>query len=360
MFLKSKNDKKGKIVFVGLSGGVDSAVSAALLKKRGYAVTGVFIRIALDGYPCTAGVDKIDAMRVAAHLRIPFLSIDLSEEYKKRVFETSVAEFAQGRTPNPDTLCNKEIIFGLFFDWCVSQGADKVATGHYAQVADGKLYKGADENKDQSYFLWAVPETKLRRTMFPIGSLKKPQVRALARSFGLPNSGRPDSQGLCFLGPISMDDMLHQELALVPGEVLDMRGAVIGRHEGAAAYTLGQRHGFELSAHAPDTRPHFVVAKDIAANTITVSAERFPRSATETKIELSDTNWIGPHKDGEYTARFRYRQKLIPAILAGESVTLKEPHFVPEGQSLVLYDGERCLGGGVILRSRYGDIHRKS
>ena len=206
--------------------------------------------------------------------------------------------------------------------------------------------------------------------MFPVGSLKKQEVRRLAKKFGLPNAGRPDSQGLCFLGPISMDEMLHRELNLAPGDVLDMRGKAVGRHEGAGAYTLGQRHGFELSAHTPDTRPHFVVAKDIAANTITVSTERFPQSATETKIELSDINWIGLHKDGEYMVRYRYRQKLIPAELQktvlkngskGRSfVVLKEPHFVPEGQSLVLYDGERCIGGGVILSARYGDTHRKS
>ncbi len=371
-------------VFVGLSGGVDSAVSAALLQSQGYEVTGVFIRIALDGYPCTAGVDKIDAMRVAAHLRIPFLSIDLSEEYKKRVFETSVAEFAQGRTPNPDALCNREIKFGLFFDWCIEQGAEYVATGHYARISPAKpaqkkvlgsaspqpdhfseqvsLLMGIDSGKDQSYFLWAVPETKLRRTMFPIGSLTKPDVRALAQKFGLPNSARPDSQGLCFLGPVSMDDMLHQELSLVSGDVLSVDGQVIGRHEGAAAYTMGQRHGFVLSDQTPNTQPHFVMAKDISNNTITVSTERFPTTATETQLTLSDINWIGDVASGEYMARFRYRQKLIPARLDIEknTVTLLEPHFVPEGQSLVLYDNARCLGGGVILGSRYGDTHRKS
>lgn len=388
----SKQSVQKKKVFVGLSGGVDSAVSAALLQKEGYEVTGVFIRIALDGYPCTAGVDKLDAMRVAAHLKIPFLTVDLSEEYKKRVFEISVAEFAKGRTPNPDTLCNKEIKFGLFFDWCIAQGADYVATGHYARVQQAKLpqkkvlgsaspqpdsfseevllFAGADADKDQSYFLWAVPESKLRKTLFPIGGLKKPEVRKLATKFGLPNADRPDSQGLCFLGPISMDDLLHRELKLVEGEVLDMRGKAIGRHEGAAAYTLGQRHGFELSApsavdrqrarHTPDTRPHFVVAKDIDHNTITVSPERFPQTFTQTMVELSDTNWIGDVPDGNYLARYRYRQKLIPAIKTGSEVTLFEPHFVPDGQSLVLYTDTQCLGGGVILRSRYGDTHRKS
>ncbi len=389
---KQSNTPLKRKVFVGLSGGVDSAVSAALLQKDGYEVTGVFIRIALEGYPCTAGEDKLDAMRVAAHLRIPFLSVDLSQEYIKRVFEFSIAEFDRGRTPNPDALCNREIKFGLFFDWCMERGADVVATGHYAKLVQAKpvqknslveaeptrglfsgqvlLEAGADENKDQSYFLWAVPEEKLRRTLFPIGHLKKPEVRALAKKFGLPNAERKDSQGLCFLGPVSIDEMLHRELKLVPGNVVGEDGVVIGRHEGVQAYTLGQRHGFELSAQKPDTQPHFVIAKDITRNTITVSVNKFPIDAHQTVVELSETNWIGEHKDGEYAARYRYRQKLIPARLQrtvlrngsqGRSlVTLKEPHFVPEGQSLVLYSGTRCIGGGVILNARYGDTSRKS
>ncbi|OFZ38598.1 MAG: tRNA 2-thiouridine(34) synthase MnmA [Bdellovibrionales bacterium GWC1_52_8] len=388
MFWKSKNTEKKGRVFVGLSGGVDSAVSAALLQKDGYEVTGVFIRIALEGYPCTAGEDKLDAMRVAAHLRIQFLSVDLSEEYIKRVFEFSIAEFDRGRTPNPDALCNREIKFGLFFDWCMERGADFVATGHYAKIVQAKpvqknslveaeptrglfsgqvlLEAGADKEKDQSYFLWAVPEEKLRRTLFPIGNLKKPEVRTLAKKLGLPNAGRKDSQGLCFLGPVSIDEMLHRELRLMPGDVLDESGAVIGRHAGAQAYTLGQRHGFELSLQKPDTRPHFVIAKDIARNTITVSTNKFPKDARETVVELSETNWIGPRSkatQGEkLAARYRYRQKLIHAELNADknTVTLFEPHFVPEGQSLVLYDNDRCLGGGVILNTRYGDTSRKS
>ena len=212
-----------------------------------------------------------------------------------------------------------------------------------------------------------MPEEKLRKTLFPVGHLQKPEVRRLAKKFGLPNSDRKDSQGLCFLGPVSINDMLHKELQLVPGNVLDEKGEVIGRHEGAAAYTLGQRHGFELSAQTPYTQPHFVVAKDIMRNTITVSTNKFPEHVRETVVELSETNWIGEHKDGEYSARYRYRQKLIPAELVGDLVVLKEPHFVPEGQSLVLYDlprgkagGARCIGGGVILNARYGDTDRKS
>lgn len=336
---------------MGLSGGVDSAVSAALLKSQGYDVTGVFIRIALDGYPCTAGEDKREAMRVAAHLRIPFLSIDLSKEYQERVFAEAVREFGRGRTPNPDALCNREIKFGLFFEWCRAQGADMVATGHYAHLKDGLLYAGADAEKDQSYFLWAVPQERLQRTLFPVGDLRKTEVRALAKRFALPNAERKDSQGLCFLGPISLDEMLARELELRPGEVLSPAGEVVGSHEGAARYTLGQRHGFTLSASSPETPAHFVVAKDAEANTITVSPDRFPEGAEETELELAEENWIGGAQDGPYLARYRYRQPLIEARKQGSRVTLKEPHYVPEGQSLVLYDGRRCVGGGVVDKS---------
>lgn len=344
--------KKGR-VFVGLSGGVDSAVSAALLQREGYEVTGVFIRIALEGYPCTAGVDKLDAMRVAAHLKIPFLSIDLSAAYKKRVFELSIAEFSKGRTPNPDALCNREIKFGLFFDWCMSQGADLVATGHYAQTRNGELYKGADPEKDQSYFLWAVPEEALRKTLFPVGHLKKPQVRKLALKYNLPNAQRKDSQGLCFLGPVSLDDMLHREIHLLPGDVLNERGEVVGRHEGVQAYTLGQRHGFSLHAQQPDTVPHYVIEKDVAFNTITVSPDKYPKGVAQTEVALADENWLGTVEDGDCAARFRYRQTLIPAALSrgSSSVLLKAPYYVPEGQSLVIYRGERCLGGGIVDKS---------
>jgi len=344
-------------VFVGLSGGVDSAVSAALLQKEGYDVTGVFIRIALEGYPCTAGEDKISAMRVAAHLRIPFLSVDLSQQYKEEVFRAAVEEFSRGRTPNPDTLCNQKIKFGHFWEFAKARGADFIATGHYAQTKDGALFAGADSEKDQSYFLWMVPQEVLSRTLFPIGGLAKKEVRALAQKFGLPNAARPDSQGLCFLGDTDIEAMLKKELHPSPGALLNEAGEVVGEHRGAALYTLGQRHGFTLAAHTPLTAPHFVVAKDIAANTVTVSEMRAPTGKTKTAVSLTSTNWVGEVVGGAYAARFRYRGALINATLndAKNSVTLGEAHYVPPGQSLVLYDlprgkagGARCLGGGIV------------
>ena len=337
-------------VFVGLSGGVDSAVSAALLQKAGHDVTGVFIRIALAGYPCSAGEDKIEAQRVAAHLGIKFKSIDLSQEYADEVFAYTIEEFKKGRTPNPDTLCNQKIKFGAFFDWCMAQGAEMVATGHYAQTKDGKLYKGADDSKDQSYFLWMVPKEALQKTLFPIGHLQKSRVRELAAQFSLPNAKRHDSQGLCFLGDISIEDMLMKELSPKPGDVLNEKGEVVGAHKGAVLYTPGQRHGFELFAQTPDTLPHFVIGKDIKTNTITVSTSRFPQNVTRTTVQLQDTNWIdAPLAGTAYQARYRYRQTLIPAqIEAVGTVVLTEPHYIPYGQSLVVYKGDECLGGGSV------------
>lgn len=338
-------------VFVGLSGGVDSAVSAALLQQQGHEVIGVFIRIALAGYPCSAGEDKIEAQRVAAHLGIAFKSIDLSQEYANEVFAHTIEQFKKGRTPNPDTLCNQKIKFGAFFDWCIAQGADMIATGHYAQTADGKLYKGADDSKDQSYFLWMVPKKALQKTLFPIGHLQKSAVRQLAAQFGLPNAKRHDSQGLCFLGDISIEDMLMRELNPAPGNVLDEEGAVVGTHKGAVLYTPGQRHSFELHAQTSETLPHFVIGKDIDANTITVSTSRFPRGVRQTYVALVNTNWIDePVAGAQYEARYRYRQRLIPARVDTQmhTVTLAEPHYVPYGQSLVVYKGEECLGGGSV------------
>lgn len=358
-----------KKVFVGLSGGVDSAVSAALLKQQGYDVAGVFVRIALPGYPCPAGEDRREALRVAAHLQIPFLEIDLSKEYQTAVFKSAMEAYARGETPNPDALCNREIKFGLLWDFAMANGADYLATGHYAQVHTisnkgelrTQLFAGKDKEKDQSYFLWAVPEDRLAKTLFPVGNLHKKEVRALAKNMQLPNAERKDSQGLCFLGGVSMDDALMRELSPAPGDVLSERGAIIGTHRGAVLYTLGERHGFSVSADNPDTQPLYVVAKDIARNSITVAPRPSHPHADRSKslgsafIALNEENWIGPVEDGPYQARFRYRQKLFPAKLkrqGGQSIIeMKTKEAIPIGQSFVVYAAERCLGGGVIAGS---------
>jgi tRNA-specific 2-thiouridylase len=348
--------KTGAKIFVGLSGGVDSAVSAALLKRAGYDVTGLFAWITILGYPCTASEDRREALRVAAHLGIPFMETDLSAQYRERVFSRSLEAYRRGETPNPDALCNREIKFGLLYEFAMEQGAEYVATGHYArtQTVGGEthLLAGVDEQKDQSYFLWAVPQARLEKTLFPVGNLRKPQVRKLARKFGLPNAKRKDSQGLCFLGDISIEDALVQELRPAPGDVLDEAGSVVGRHRGAALYTIGQRHGFEIRARGAHEEPHYVIAKDIGRNSITVSAARAPASDASAQALLREANWIGEAADGPCQVRFRYHQPLMGAKLTrtenGASVALSQPQYLPAGQSMVLYRGERCLGGGVI------------
>lgn len=358
MLTRNKDISESK-VFVGLSGGVDSAVSAALLQKQGYDVTGVFIRIVIPGYPCTAGRDRIEAIRVATHLDIPFVEIDLSEEYTNKVFSTTISEYARGRTPNPDTLCNREIKFGLFYNFARERGADYIATGHYARTVSAgeeyQLHEGVDPEKDQSYFLWMVPEAHLRQTLFPVGNLHKAQVRALAATFHLPNALRRDSQGLCFLGTMEMDNMIQRELPQKPGRVLDQEGTAVGTHQGAALYTLGQRHGFSVTA----STPHYVIAKNIEENTITVSPTKEPQGFDETEITLIEQNWIGGVQNGACEARFRYHGKRIPAVIDRKRgvVVLYEAHFVPIGQSLVLYADSRCLGGGIIDKAV---LHKKS
>lgn len=356
-------------VFVGLSGGVDSAVSAALLLRQGYDVVGVFLRTwHPEHLSCTEPEDRRSAMRVAAHLGIPFTTLDLSDVYRLGVAEEMIEEYRKGRTPNPDVLCNRVVKFGAFYEFAVSEGGDFIATGHYArteckntkyknQSADLKaeschLKTSRDSEKDQSYFLWMLPSRILPRVRFPIGDLKKKEVRHLAGTFGLPNARRPDSQGICFLGEVPMETFLRRYLNLSEGPVLDEEGRVIGTHKGAPLYTVGQRHGFSVAHSEAGESARYVVAKDIAKNTVTVARTPVLTLGRELRISLRDCNWIGPVTPGSYRARFRYRQVLQNATLlrAGETseVTLDASALPPLGQSLVLYDGERVLGGGII------------
>jgi tRNA-specific 2-thiouridylase len=297
-------------------------------------------------------------LRVATHLQIPFVDIDLSRQYQERIFELSMDAYRRGETPNPDALCNREIKFGLMYDYAMAHGADFLATGHYARTHVGHrmsymgLYMGKDPEKDQSYFLWAVPEERLRHTLFPVGDLHKKEVRALAKKFGLPNAERRDSQGLCFLGGVSMEMALVKELAPVSGAVLNTNGAEIGTHRGAVLYTVGQRHGFDVHARSANTEPLYVLAKDAARNTITVGENDSQRHASgHQTVVLREENWIGDAPSGAYHARFRYRQKLFRAMLNRSdhaTVEVATEESIPIGQSLVLYDGERCIGGGII------------
>ena len=373
-----------KKVFVGMSGGVDSSVSAALLLRDGYDVTGVFIKVwqpdeDISGLKCTWRDDRLDAMRVAAKLGIHFITLDLEAEYKREVVDYMIAEYRAGRTPNPDVMCNKYVKFGGFFDWAMKQGADYVATGHYAQIMPSELapnsfnlIAGNDQNKDQSYFLWTLTQNQMRKTLFPVGGIEKPRVRELAQSFGLPTAAKKDSQGLCFIGKIDVKDFLSHYIEPKTGDVLDVAGATIGQHDGAFFFTLGERHGFIIDeAHkTPNDEPYYIVAKDIEKNTITVAHKILDDDAKEilpngrNEARLIKVNWPGgngSHYVGKrLMARGRYRAALTPVMITriepGNKmtetfceVTFEEPQYaLSSGQSLVIYDGAVCVGGGII------------
>ncbi len=352
-----------KRAFVGLSGGVDSSVSAALLKKQGYNVTGVFIKVwQADFLPCNWKEERRDAMRVCAHLKIPFKTLDLSKEYKKDVVDYMVSEYKAGRTPNPDVMCNKYVKFGGFFDWAMEQGADYVATGHYAKILNLKskisnLAQAKDKNKDQSYFLWNLTKKQLTHTLFPVGHLEKPEVRKLAKKFGLNTAEKKDSQGLCFIGKVDLKEFLEHFIKAKKGKVLDEQGNVIGSHDGAIFYTLGQRHGFLISDKSSANSPQYVVKKDIKKNILVVSHKEPENEslANVSKIEIQKTNWISeiPKASKKYTGRIRYRGKLeactIETSKNSATVVFKKPQWgVAPGQSFVAYNGEECIGGGII------------
>ncbi len=347
---------KGKKVFVGLSGGVDSSVSAALLLRQGAEVVGVFIK---GWYPafldCNWKDERRDAMRVAAHLGIPFLTCDAEDSYKQHVVDYMISEYKAGRTPNPDVMCNKHVKFGTFFEFAMKHGADYIATGHYAQVKGGVLCKGEDSNKDQSYFLWAVPKEQIEKTLFPIGNIEKKEVRKIAKKYKLFTSEKKDSQGLCFLGKIDLTEFLSHYISKKEGEVLNDLGEVIGRHDGVHLYTLGERHGFTITKKSTEDEPQYIVSKDIDKNTITVSHLNIEVQEKASKdVLLRDVNWIiEPSINEVYECRWRYRQELSFCKINRKEgvykVSFSEPQmYIPLGQSLVLYEGEKCIGGGII------------
>lgn len=358
-----KKTEAPKRVFVGMSGGVDSSVSAALLKEQGYEVIGVFIRVwSPDWLPCDWKEERRDAMRCAAILEIPLLTLNLEKEYKEEVVDYMIREYKAGRVPNPDVMCNRAVKFGGFFNEAMKMGADYVATGHYARVEekDGKfeLVAGKDKNKDQSYFLWTLKQEQLSKTLFPVGNLKKEEVRKIAEKFGLPTATKKDSQGLCFLGKVDIKDFLKRYIAVKKGKVLDEKGRVLGSHDGAVLYTVGERHGFAIDSKKPDDEPYYVVGKDIRKNVIIVSHNKAFGGSAQKEIVIGDLNWttgVAPIKNKKYSARIRYREELKDCQIKNISskkatIIFDEPEeSVAAGQSLVLHDGDVCLGGGVIL-----------
>ncbi len=371
-----------KKVFVGMSGGVDSSVAAWLLKKRGYEVVGVFLRgWSVDG---CADRDAEDARRAAGAIGVPFYVWDFEEEYRRRVVDYMIDGYRRGVTPNPDVMCNKEIKFGVFFERAMAMGADFVATGHYVRLVRGKglsagishLFAAKDTNKDQCYFLWTLTQNELAHCLFPIGDFRKPEVRELARRAGLPTAEKKDSQGICFLGRVSMGEFLRAFLPEQRGALVTTAGEKIGEHYGSHFYTIGQRHidadfSFPKTGGRADRLPFYVAAKDAATNTVFVAEGVGNDALYRREVELGSVNLIAliaaqAVVPTEVYARVRYRQPLAKARLSrnplasgsgGEDgadvwrlVFAKPQKFVAPGQSAVFHSksGE-MLGGGVIL-----------
>jgi len=337
-------------VYVGMSGGVDSSLTAALLKEQGYDVTGVYMKNwtqDLPGLKCPWADDLADAKRVAVQLGINFLVFDFENEYKHKVVDYMIDEYKRGRTPNPDIMCNQEVKFRLFLDTALEHGADMIATGHYARVASGVLKLAEDQNKDQTYFLYRVTGEALQKTLFPLGDFTKPTVRKMAEARGLTTAAKPDSQGICFVGQIGIRDFLSEYVEQKPGAIIDKQtGKKVGMHDGAIFYTLGQRHGLDVGGGLP----YYVVGKDMDKNEVYVSRDLQDESLWRHDIQLKEIHWINNTPgDGDYQIRVRHRAPLVVAHLVGDTLQLDEPQrAVAAGQSIVVYDGDVCLGGGIV------------
>ncbi|MGZ5062122.1 MAG: tRNA 2-thiouridine(34) synthase MnmA [Usitatibacter sp.] len=352
-------------IVVGLSGGVDSAVAALQLKRAGHDVVGLFMKNWEDDDDdeyCSTREDLIDAVSVAETIGIDIEAVNFSAEYRDRVFASFLAEYRAGRTPNPDVLCNAEIKFKAFLDHAMALGAERIATGHYARVEERgdrhALLKGLDPGKDQSYFLHRLNQAQLARTLFPVGHLHKAEVRRIAREAGLPNHGKRDSTGICFIGERPFRQFLSRYLPREPGPMLTERGEQVGEHEGLMYYTIGQRQGLRIGGRRDAAGdPWYVAGKDLATNALTVVQGHDHALLLKRGLCAADASWVAgdaPPPGRGYAAKTRYRQadaacELRSAAQGGFELAFEEPQWaVTPGQSAVVYRGDECLGGGVI------------
>lgn len=346
-------------VYVGMSGGVDSSLAAALLVEQGYDVTGVYMKNwskDLPGMKCPWAEDLADAKRVAVQLGIDFKVFDFESEYKQQVVDYMIEEYKAGRTPNPDVMCNQEVKFKLFLDAALADGADMIATGHYAHVTrdpsndSAYLMLAKDTDKDQTYFLYRVTEEALKKTLFPLGEYTKPEVREMAKKRNLWTATKKESMGVCFVGSVGMREFLSEYIETRPGDIIDKTtGQVLGRHDGAIFYTIGQRHGLELGGGLP----YYVVGKDMQKNEVYVSTNLNDEAMWRKDISLGAVHWISEPIAGDCLVRVRHRAPLVAArveFVDGETtVHLAEPQrAITAGQSIVIYRDKRCLGGGII------------
>ncbi len=351
-------------VIVGMSGGVDSSVSAYLLKAQGFDVQGLFMtnwEETEDDY-CTSAEDFQDARQICEDLGIPLHRVNFSQEYRDRVFAYFLKEYEAGRTPNPDVLCNREIKFGVFFEYAQRLGADLIATGHYARVrkhqGQHQLLMGKDPDKDQSYFLHAVSESALAKTTFPLGELLKPEVRDIAHTHGLVTHSKKDSTGICFIGERDFRNFLSNYLPGQPGPIFSLEGDLLGQHEGAMYYTIGQRQGLGIGGSAEHGQePWYVVAKDVQNNALTVAQGNQHPKLFSQQLAAEEVHWINGKPDLKTItceSKTRYRQQNQPCRVAVEQekevrVLFDQPQrAVTPGQFVAFYQEEVCLGGGII------------
>ena len=353
--------KKGAKVSLGMSGGVDSSLCAALLKEAGYDVTGVYLEC-WRSPGCRSEEDRKDALAVALQLGLPFTVLDFKDAYKEKVVEYFFDEYHKGKTPNPDVMCNKEIKFGLFYDWAMANGFDFVSTGHYAQVQNDHLVASVDEHKDQTYFLYRLISQQLQHILFPIGHLLKSSVRTEAKKRNILVADKKDSVGICFIGDINVHEFLKERLGENPGDVVDTSGRVIGKHTGLWFYTVGQRHGFSIDAvtvidgengasiNKHNIPPFYVIKKIPEKNHLVVG---FGAETYQASFYVENIHWIGAEpSSSELLVRIRHTGELFRCMLRDSRIELEQPiQGIAEGQSAVFYTRNTphvCLGGGVI------------